>query len=171
MCAYFPPVIIPSFCFKYSHVNNCGIQYTMHGNNMWTWHHIITYKRKLKTKIQLKFKRRFSVLFCVISGTSNVCHVSTDCPMNAYCEPRSGWDGQCVCRDGYYMQASGKTRACIEIADYGELCYLDQQCAFRLGLHAECRNGQCSCKDGSHYIVSENACYKSSRKSKVNFSR
>ena len=142
-------------------------------HHAWQQHVNMTphYKRKIKTKIQLKFKRSFllfvSLLFRVISGTSNVCHVSTDCPMNAYCEPRSGWDGQCVCRDGYYMQASGKTRACIQIADYGELCYLDQQCEFRLGLQAECRNGQCSCRVGSHYIVSENACFKSSSKLRV----
>lgn len=63
------------------------------------------------------------------------------------------------------MKAGGKARACIQIADYGELCYLDQQCEFRLGLHAECRNGQCSCKDGSHYIVNDNACFKSSSES------
>lgn len=105
--------------------------------------------------------------FFVVSGTSNVCHVTTDCPMNAICEPRSGWDGQCVCRDGYFMKPSGKSRSCIEIADYGELCYLDQQCAFRLGLHAECRNGQCGCKEGSHYVVNENACFTSSSELKI----
>lgn len=101
------------------------------------------------------------------SGTSNVCRASADCPMNSQCEMRSGYDGQCVCRDGYFMKASGKSRACILIADYGELCYLDQQCEFRLGLFAECKNGQCSCKDSSHYIVNENACFKSSSKSHV----
>lgn len=62
------------------------------------------------------------------------------------------------------MKASGKTRACIQIADYGELCYLNQQCEFRLGTFSECKNSQCSCKDGSHYIVAENACVKSSSK-------
>jgi EB module len=60
------------------------------------------------------------------------------------------------------MKASGRSRTCIQIADYGELCYLDQQCEFRLGLYAECRNSQCSCKNDSHYVVNENACYKSS---------
>lgn len=101
---------------------------------------------------------------CAVSGTSNVCRSSADCPVNASCEPRSGLDGQCVCRSGYFMKASGKTRACIQIADYGELCYLNQQCEFRLGTFSECKNSQCSCKDGSHYIVSENACVKSSSK-------
>ncbi|CRK92356.1 CLUMA_CG005932, isoform A [Clunio marinus] len=95
--------------------------------------------------------------------TSNVCRVTADCPLNAICEPRSGWDGQCVCRDGYFMKPSGKTRHCIQIADYGELCYMDQQCEFRLGLYAECRNGQCACKSNAHYIVNENACFKSSK--------
>lgn len=103
-------------------------------------------------------------LSCAVSGTSNVCRSSADCPINASCEPRSGLDGQCVCRTGYFMKASGKTRACIQIADYGELCYLNQQCEFRLGTFSECYNSQCSCKDGSHYIVNENACVKSSSK-------
>lgn len=62
------------------------------------------------------------------------------------------------------MKASGKSRTCIQIADYGELCYLDQQCEFRLGLYAECKNSQCACKNDSHYVVNENACYKSSSK-------
>lgn len=107
----------------------------------------------------------FLFLFVAVSGTSNVCHASADCPLNAICEPRTGWDGQCVCRPGYFMRSSGKQRACIQIADFGELCYLDQQCTFRLGLHSECQNGQCGCKDGSHYVVNENACFKSSSKS------
>jgi hypothetical protein len=47
-------------------------------------------------------------------------------------------------------------------SDSGELCYLNQQCEFRLGLFSECKNGQCACKDGSHYVVNENACFKSS---------
>jgi hypothetical protein len=95
-----------------------------------------------------------------------VCQLSSDCPTNSKCEPRSGgWDGQCVCRDGFFMKSSGKSRQCIEIADYGELCYLNQQCEFRLGLHAECKNGQCACKEGiAHYVLNENACFKSSSK-------
>lgn len=119
------------------------------------------HKRKLNSMKRIKFGSSSSH-FCRFSGTSNVCHVSSDCPLNSTCEPRSGYDGQCVCKDGYFMKASGKSRACIQIADYGELCYMDQQCEFRLGLFAECQNGQCSCKDGSHYIVNENACFKSS---------
>lgn len=113
---------------------------------------------------------RLTLLLCAwlsISGTSNVCHLTADCPLNSYCEPRSGWDGQCVCSDGYFMKSSGKLRECIRIADYGELCYMNKQCEFRLGLEAECRNGQCSCKDGAHYVVNENACFNSS--SEYNF--
>ena len=66
------------------------------------------------------------------------------------------------------MKSSGKARSCIEIADYGELCYLKRQCEFRLGLNAECKNGQCSCRDGSHYVLNENACFNSSSKSNNN---
>lgn len=98
----------------------------------------------------------------IISGTSNVCHMTADCPSDSKCEPRSGHDGQCVCSDGYFMKSSGKQRECIRIADYGELCYMNKQCEFRLGLEAECRNGQCSCKEGAHYVANENACFNSS---------
>lgn len=126
---------------------------------------ISTNVHKQPNSTQVQFFYFFIFFFVAVSGTSNVCHASADCPLNAICEPRTGWDGQCVCRPGYFMRSSGKQRACIQIADFGELCYLDQQCTFRLGLHSECQNGQCGCKDGSHYVVNENACFKSSSKS------
>jgi hypothetical protein len=169
MCASYRLHFLP-FCFEYPPQNKrkqsrnlWNLMRRKKKHNMWTWY--VRHKRKFKHNIRFKFKRRvflYFSFFIVISGTSNVCHVTADCPQNAICEPRTGRDGQCVCRDGYFMKASGKSRVCIEIADYGELCYLDQQCAFRLGLHSECTNGQCSCKEGSHYIVNENACFKSS---------
>lgn len=31
-----------SFVLNIHLKNNCGIQYGMHGNDMWTWHHIIS---------------------------------------------------------------------------------------------------------------------------------
>ncbi|CAH1727764.1 unnamed protein product [Chironomus riparius] len=100
--------------------------------------------------------------------TSNVCRDTSECPTNAICEPRSGgvydyMEGQCVCRNGYFMKASGKSRECIEIADYGELCYMNEQCEFRLGKESFCNNGQCSCKSNSHYVITENACFNSSK--------
>lgn len=106
-----------------------------------------------------------SIHFLPISGTSNVCHLTSDCPKNSFCEPRSGgWDGQCVCQDGYFMQSSGKIRECVPVADYGELCYMNKQCEYRLGREALCKNGQCACKDGTHYNSNENACFNSSSK-------
>jgi hypothetical protein len=125
---------------------------------------------KTKQKQQRNFKFvRLSIVYLFISsisGTSNVCRLTADCPLNSFCEPRSGgWDGQCVCQDGYFMRSSGKIRECIPIADYGELCYMNKQCEYRLGLESECKNGQCSCKDGTHYNVNENACFNSSSKS------
>lgn len=108
----------------------------------------------------------FYYLFSV--GTSNVCHSTSDCPPNAICEPRGGgityMEGQCVCRNGYFMKASGKSRECIQIADYGELCYLSEQCQFRLGHESICFNRQCACRSGAHYVISENACFNSSSK-------
>jgi hypothetical protein len=81
---------------------------------------------KTKQKQQRNFKFvRLSIVYLFISsisGTSNVCRLTADCPLNSFCEPRSGgWDGQCVCQDGYFMRSSGKIRECIPIADYGEL--------------------------------------------------
>lgn len=113
----------------------------------------------------LNIHDRFRILF---SGTSNVCHSTAECPPNAICEPRGGgisyMEGQCVCRNGYFMKASGKSRKCIEIADFGELCYMNEQCQFRLGHESHCddRTRQCACRTGAHYVLTENACFNSS---------
>lgn len=81
-------------------------------------------------------------------------------------------EGQCVCRQGYFMKASNDqktsndqkkaSRKCIQIADFGELCYLNEQCTFRLGHESHCHNSQCSCRSGTHYVVEENGCFNSS---------
>lgn len=110
----------------------------------------------------------FNIQSIFFSGTSNVCHSTAECPRNAVCEPRGGgisyMEGQCVCRNGYFMKASGKSRECYEIADYGELCYLNEQCQFRLGHESHCFNRQCACRPGAHFVITENACFNSSSK-------
>lgn len=106
--------------------------------------------------------------FAPISGTSNVCRDTSECPINSICEARGGGvefiEGQCVCRSGYFMKTSGKKRECIQIADYGELCFMNEQCEFRLGKESFCVNQQCACKPRAHYVVAENACFNSSSK-------
>ncbi|CAO1440051.1 unnamed protein product [Diamesa hyperborea] len=94
--------------------------------------------------------------------TSNVCKLDQDCPANAFCE-NHGDDGQCICNVGFFIVPKGRTRECVRISDYEELCYLNEQCHYKLSLDAECRNSQCLCKTDSHYVKRENACYKSSR--------
>lgn len=98
-----------------------------------------------------------------ITETSNVCKLDQDCPANAFCE-NHGDDGQCICNVGFFIVPKGRTRECVRISDYEELCYLNEQCHYKLSLDAECRNSQCLCKTDSHYVKRENACYKSSSK-------
>ncbi|GAB0095112.1 prion-like-(Q/N-rich) domain-bearing protein 25 [Sergentomyia squamirostris] len=96
--------------------------------------------------------------------TSNVCQGSSDCPPNAYCEYNADPldTGQCVCNPGFIIVAENKKRECYPVAkNLGDPCSHDDQCQMAFSTEAECYEGACDCKLGTHFVKRENTCYKS----------
>lgn len=51
---------------------------------------------------------------------------------------------------------------CISVASsINEECVFDEQCMHTLSTEAECWNNYCRCREGTHYVQRDKACYKS----------
>lgn len=99
--------------------------------------------------------------------TANACRTSADCPLNAYCEHNTidSEYGQCVCEENYFIVEEDKVKKCQRIAaKIGDSCTYQEECTIPFSTNAVCINNICVCKEDSHFVPKEKACFKTSRK-------